>query len=120
VNAAGEDSGFHRRPVLPRAHDVGALDAARQTGHQASALGVAADQPGETRASAQRRDVVGRVARTAGNHLGRVVFQDQHRRFPRHARDLSVDELVGDDVADHQHPAVAEALDQREQALLQH
>ena len=120
VNAAGENSRFHRRPVLPRAHDVRALDTARQTGHETTPLGVAADQPGETRAPTERGDVVGRVAGAARDHLGRIVFQDQHRRFPRHARDLPVDELVGDDVADHQHPAVAERLDQCEQPLLQH
>ena len=45
-------------------------------------------------------------------------FEDQHRRFARDARDLAVDELIGDEVADHQHAAAAEAVDEREQTFL--
>ena len=80
--------------------------------------GVAADDSRETCASTERGDVVGRVARAARHHLGRVVFQDQHRRLARNARDFAVDELVDDDVADHEHATVAESIDQGEEPLL--
>ena len=43
-------------------------------------------RPASERAAAERRDVVRRVARSAGHHLRRVVLQDQHRRLARHAR----------------------------------
>ena len=85
---------------------------------QPPAFRIGADEPGETRAAAERGDVVGRVAGAAGHHLGRVVLEDQHRRLARHARDLAVDELVGDEVADDEHAAAREAVDEPEQPLL--
>ena len=75
--------------------------------------------PGERRAAAERRDVVGRVAGAAGHHLGGVVLEDEHRRLARDAGDLAVDELVGDQIADDEHAPAREAVDEREQALLQ-
>ena len=66
--------------------------------------------------AAERRDVAGGVAGAARHDLGRVVVEDQHRRFARHARDLAVDELVGDQVAEHGRPRAGEAVDELEQA----
>ena len=97
---------------------VRALDAAMEAREQPAAFGIGADEAGEPRAAAERGDVVRGVAGAAGDHLGRVVLEDQHRRLARHARDLAVDELVGDEVADDQHAAAAEAVDEREQAFL--
>ena len=59
--------------------------------------------------------VVGGVAGAAG-HDSLVVFEDQHGRLARHARDAAGDELVGDEVADHDDAAAAKGADQREQA----
>ena len=117
MHAAGENARLDRRPVLARAHDVRTVDAAVKARQQPPPFGIGAHHADEPRAAAERRDVVGGVARAAGDHLGRVVLQDQHRRFARDARDLAVDELVGDDVADDQHAAVRKAVDEREQAL---
>ena len=109
---------FTGRPVLARAHDVRAIDAAVKAREQAAAFGIRADHAHQTRAAAKGRDVVGRVARPAGHHLRRVVLEDQDRRLPGDAGDLAVDELVGDDVADDEDTAVREAVDEREQPLL--
>src|SRR3989442_9613837 len=68
-------------------------------------------------AAAERGDVVGGVARAAWQDLGRVVLEDQHGRLARHARHFAVDELIGNQVADDQQPAAAEAVDEVEQAL---
>src|SRR5262249_55599591 len=52
-----------------------------------------------------------------GDELGRVVLEDEHRRFARDAGDLAVDELVGDEVADNEHATARETVDEPEQAL---
>ena len=83
----------------------------------AAGLPIGADQARQARAAAERRHVVGGVAGAAGDHLGRVVLEDQHRRLARDAGDLAVDELVGDEVADDQHAAAAEPVDEREQTF---
>ena len=94
------------------------IDAAVKAGEQPAAFGIGADEPGEARAAAERGDVVGGVAGAAGHHLRRVVLQDEDRRLARDAGDLAVDELVGDEVADDEHAAAREAVDEREQPLL--
>ena len=94
-----------------------AIDAAVKAREQAARFGIRADHAHQARAAAKGRDVVGGVARPAGHHLRRVVLQDQDRRFAGDAGDLAVDELVGDDVADHEDAAVREAVDEREQPL---
>ena len=67
---------------------------------QPSSRLVAAGQANQRHAAAKGRGVVRRVARAAGQHFGRVVFENQHRRLARHARDATVDELVGDQIAE--------------------
>ena len=102
-----------------RAHD--AARGRRRDESSRAAAGPSASaptSPASARAAAERGDVVGRVAGAAGHHLRRVVLEDQHRRLARDARDLAVDELVGDEVADDEHAAAREAVDEREQALL--
>ena len=85
---------------------------------QPAAFRVGADEAGEARAPAERGDVVRGVAGPAADHLGRVVLQDEHRRLARDARDFAVDELVGDQIADDQHAAAREAVDERQQPFL--
>ena len=118
MHAAGEDPGLHRRPVLAGAHDVPPIDAPVKARQEPAALGFGADEPRQPRTAAERGDVVRRVAGAARHHLGRVVLQDEHRRLARHAGDLAVDELVGDEVADDEHAPAREAVDEPEQALL--
>ena len=101
-----------------RTHDVRALDAAGEAREKPSPFGVGADQSRKAGAAPERGNVVRGVARAAGHHLGRVVLEDQHRRLARDAGDLAVDELVGDEVADDQHAAAAEPVDERKQAFL--
>ena len=101
VDAAGENARLDRRPVRRRAARCRADRRRVQSWRAAGGPRlVAPDQAGQARAAAERRDVVGGVAGAAGHDLGRVVLEDQHRRLARHARDLAVDELVGDEVAD--------------------
>ena len=103
MDAAGENARLDRRSIVLRADDLRAIDAARKLASSRRPFGIGADQPGEPRAAAERRDVVGRVARAARHHLCRVVLEDQHRRLAGYARHLAVDELVGDEIADHEH-----------------
>ncbi len=103
---------------LLRANDVLPVDAAGKAGEQPAPLGVGADDPCQPRRAAERGDVVGGVARAAGHHRRRVVFEDQHRRLARDARHLPVDEFVGDEITDDQHAAAAEAVDEPEQTFL--
>ena len=51
--------------------------------------------------AAERRDVIGGVAGSSGDDLGRVVVEDQHRRLAGHARDVAVNELIDDQIAEH-------------------
>ena len=119
VDAAGEDARLDRRAVLPRADDVRVVDAAVEARQQAPAFGVGARRaPTSLRPAAEGGDVVRRVARAAGDDLRRVVLQDQHRRLARHARHLAVDELVGDQIAEHEHAAAREAVDEGEEPFL--
>ena len=69
-------------------------------------------------APAQRGYVVGRVPRAAAHHFGRVVFQDQHGRFTRHARHFAVNEFVGNQIADDEYAAAGKAVDEPEEPLL--
>ena len=78
---------------------------------------VAPDQPDGAPCAAERGDVAGGVAGAAGHDLRRVVFEDQHRRFARDARDVAVDELVDDEVADDGHARVCKTVDDLEQAV---
>ena len=96
MNATGQNARLDRRPVLAGADDVGLVHAAMEAGQQPASFGVGADQTGEARPAAERGDVVGGVAGAAGNHLRRVVLEDQDRRLARDARHRAVDELVGD------------------------
>ena len=77
---------------------------------------VVAHQADRAGARAERRDVAGGVARAAGHDLRAVVFEDQHRRFARDAGDAPVDEFVRDEIADHEHARLAEAIHDLEQA----
>ena len=71
--------------------------------------------PASVARSAERRDVVRRVACAAGDDLGGVVLENQHRRLARHAVHFAVDELVRDEIADDQHATAAEVVDERQQ-----
>ena len=85
---------------------------------QPPAFGIGADQPGQPRAAAERGDVVGRVAGAAGDHLVASYFRISTGASRETRAHLAVDELVGDQVADDEHAAAREAVDEREQALL--
>ena len=41
----------------------------------------------------------GSIARAAWDHLGRVAPENQHWRFARHARHLTVDEFIREEIA---------------------
>ena len=81
-----------------------------------SRLVVAGDADGDG-VAAERGDVVGGVAGAAGHDVGRVVLEDQDRRFPRHAGDLAVDELVDEQIAEHRDADAGEVVDERQQTI---
>ena len=66
--------------------------------------------------AAETGDVVRGIAGAAGHDLGRVVFEDQHRRLARHAGDAAVDELVGDQIAEDDDALAAAGRDQARQS----
>ena len=116
VDAAGENAGLDRRLDSPpaarhrRAPRGGATP-------RAAVVPVRRGRPGRPADARppRARDVVRGVAGAARQHLGRVVFENQHRRFARHARDAAVDELVGDQIAeDTTTRGVGEAVDEVE------
>ncbi len=113
VDAAREDAGLHRRPVVPGADDLAGVDPLAEGGEQALALIVGADEAGEQRAGAERRDVVRGVAGAARHDFSRVVLQDEDRSLARDARHLAVDELVRDQVADDEHAPRGKGIDDR-------
>ena len=91
------------------------IDALVQRRRQAASVLVAPDDAGEDRAAAERGHVVRGVTTGARHDLGRVVFEDQHRRLARDPRDAAVDELVGDDVADDRHGSLLQRVYDREE-----
>ena len=78
---------------------------------------VLSDETDGDRAPAKRRHVVGRIAGAAGHDFRRVVLENQYGRFARDARDLTVDELVDDQIAKHRNRRIRKVVDEREQAL---
>src|SRR4051812_27011280 len=109
MDAAREDACFYRRAVAAGANDVRAVDVTVQTREKPSPFGIGPDQAAETRAAAERGDVVRGVPGAAADHLRGVVLQDEHGRLARDARDLPVNEFVGDDVADDEDAAAGES-----------
>ncbi len=85
VHAAGKNPRLDRRPVAAHALDAPSIHAAMEAGQQPPAFRVGADTADKRRASAERRHVVGGVSRSTGHDLRGVVFQNQNRRFSRHA-----------------------------------
>ena len=82
-----------------------------ERGEEPLARLVASDDRGEQRRAAHGRDVVRGIARAARHHLRRVVLENQHRRLARHAGDASVDELVGNRIADDRDAASGQCVD---------
>ncbi len=118
MNAAGEDPRLHRRLVVGRPDQPIARHATRQGGNQPSPWIVAAGEADKGDASAERRRVVGGIARTAGKNLGRVVLEDQNRRLARHASHAAVHELVGQQIAQDDDAQPRKAIDEREETAV--
>ena len=55
--------------------------------------------------------IVGGIGCAARQDSAVAVFQDQYRRFARHARDFAKYKLVGHEVAQHRYRDVGEVLD---------
>ena len=72
--------------------------------------------PTATGEPAQRGDIGRGVARSAGNNFGRVVVEDQDRRLTRYARELTVDELVDDEIAEDGYADAGKAVDEDQEA----
>src|SRR4029453_13882284 len=117
MNAAGQDARLRRRPHPRRTPDAGDVDLPAKRLEQPTARLVVADETEGDRAPADGRAVVGRIAGAAGHDFRRVVLENEYRRFARDARDLTVDELVDDQIAKHRNRSVGKVVDEREQAL---
>ena len=117
VNATCQNPGFDGRAVVARSDNRAPVHAVPKAGQQPPALRVGSDDSREQRATAERSHVVGGVTGAARDHFGCVVLQDEHGRLARHASDLAVNELVGDDVADDEHSTAGKAVDEPEKTL---
>jgi hypothetical protein len=69
-------------------------------------------------ACAESRNVDGTVGCTPRSCLGFLVFEYEHRSFTRNPGDSTVQELVGNEVADNDNPVLRELTDDRSQAVL--
>ena len=67
----------------------------------------------EARTPAERYDVGGRVGSASRHELGCVVLKNENRSLARDASNLAVDELIGDEVADHEHAAGSKTVHER-------
>ena len=83
-----------------------------QSGELACGI-VVAGEPDERHRAAERQDVRGDVASRAHHGARRAVLQHGHWRFARNARHPALDEVVEQDIADHQHPGVGKPVDDR-------
>ncbi len=106
--AAGKNPRLDRRGVTRYARDAFDVDTLAEHFRQSCARLVLADGANHAHLGAERGDVVGRVARAAGDHLGRVVLEDEHRRFARHASHLTVDEFIREEIANDREFGAAE------------
>ena len=98
VDAAGQNTGLHRRLIAGRTQHALAVDAL-QPRQQPLSRFVLPHHADESGASAERRHVVRRIAGAAGDNFGRVVLQNQDRRFARYSRHAAINELVGNEIA---------------------
>ena len=110
VHAAGENARLDRRPVVLRAHDLRAVDGPREASRAGASLRASVPtMPASARRAPSAATLLAALPAPPGNDLRGVVLEDEHRRLARDARDLAVDELVGDEVADDQHPSPPKA-----------
>ena len=94
-----------------------AMDAGRQAGHQPAALRIVSNDAGKRGASAERGDVVTRRCPRRPATISVVSYFRIRTGASRETLAiLSVDELVGNEIPDHEHAAARESVDQRRAA----
>ena len=113
VDAAGEDARLGRRQVPLRADEAAPVDPRMQAPDEPPPHVVVSHDADGAGGRPERRDVVGGVAGAAGHDLGGVVLEDQYGRLARHPGDASVDELVGQEIADDEDVPAGEGVDER-------
>jgi hypothetical protein len=118
MHAAGEDARLDWRAIVRGTYDGAPIDAAMKAAKQAAPFRVRPDEAGERHPPPEGRQVIGRVAGSPGDRLGGVVLENQDRGLSRDPRDLAVDELVGNQITDHEDAAARETVDERQQTLL--
>ncbi len=117
MDPAGQDARLRRRAVSRGAEDRADVDLVRsQRTEKPAPCFVPPGDAGQARGAPERRDVARGIAGASRHDFGRVVVENQDRRFTRDARDLAVNELVGDQVSGDDDPAPRERVNQREQA----
>ena len=112
MDAAGENARLGWRRIAGRPHHSALIHTSRQRRKHASAWFVAPGDADKTDPRPQNGSVMGGVAGATRKHLGRVVFENQHRGFARDPRDTAVHEFVRDEVAEDDDPDVGEAIDE--------
>jgi hypothetical protein len=118
MDAARENARLGRCAIAARLHDPAQVDVAAEHLEQPLAGFVGGGDADRRRPAAEGGDIFRGVPRAARDDLGRVVIEDQHRRFARDARDLAVDELVGQQIAEHRDPDSRKIVDESKQALV--
>ncbi|MYN64167.1 MAG: hypothetical protein F4X11_03950 [Acidobacteria bacterium] len=113
VPSAGENTGLDRRPITRRPQHARDVDRRPQPVQQLLLAGT--DEAHEPDLASERAGVGRRVAGAAGHDGGAVVLEDQNRGLARDAGGPPVEELVGDDVADHRDPQAGEPLGQTDE-----
>ena len=110
MQPAGEDARLDRRPIARRAQHARDVDRRPQRIQQFPVAG--ADEADEPDLAPEGAGVGRRVAGAAGHDGGAIVLEDENRGLARNAGRTPVQELVGDDVADHRDSPAGESRDQ--------
>ena len=108
----GKKAAFRWRCPAFHTKDSGHIDAlAAEMSDQRVPCGVITHRRNRQDARAERRNVVGSVGARARNNCSFAMFQDEHRSFTRNARDFSILEFVGHEIAEENNRFRGELLD---------
>src|SRR5580692_1954312 len=115
---ARQDASFRDRGIAPVSQNTADRNALMAKGAQQQAAGfVMAHNPYRQNVYAEIGKIIDRVGAASRHDGSFAMFQNQHWSFSRHARDLSEDKLVCDQVSDHGDGDLWERFDDLSQPL---
>src|SRR6185436_593918 len=119
VDAAGQDAALRGRLVAGGRGDAGGVDAETAERREQALAGVVAphDSHGDG-ARVERAEVRDGVPRSARDELDALLVEDEDGCLARDARELPVEELVGDEVAEHDDAPARERVHDLAKALV--